>query len=203
MKLETIIVGQLETNCYIISEDQGTAAAIIDPGDDSVKILAAVSALGLSVEKLLLTHGHWDHVGALSEIAAETGAEIMIHEEDREMLANPEKNLSVVTLFERRSAEADQGLIDGQSISVGGLEVKVIHTPGHTPGSVSFLAENHLFDGDLLFYGSIGRTDFPGGSQEQLHHSVHGKVMTLPDETIIHPGHGPQTSVERERAENP
>lgn len=202
MKIETVQVGPLETNAYIVAADGDGAAAVIDPGDDSERILAAAKAAGVTIEKIILTHGHWDHIGAVADVVDATGAKVYVHEDDAEFLTDPDKNLSGL-VFERRESRADETVSEGETIVVGGLELHVIHTPGHTPGGMSLLAEGNLFCGDLVFYNSMGRTDLPGGDQARMHESVHSKVMTLSDETNIFPGHGPATTVGRERAENP
>ncbi len=202
MIIETVPVGTLATNSYIIAGDGETVGAVIDPGDEAVKILAAATAAGLKIGKIILTHGHWDHIGAVAEVAEATGAEVFVHEGDLAHLSDPNKNLSGL-VFERRDCRADRTVVDGDTINVGPLELTVIHTPGHTPGGMSLLAQGNLFCGDLVFLGSIGRTDLPGGDDRQMHVSVHSKVMTLPDETNIYPGHGPATTVAREREENP
>ena len=202
MIIETVRVGPLETNTYIVAVDGDRSAAVIDPGDEGGRILAAVEAAGLTVEKIILTHGHWDHIGAVAELVDATGAEVYVHEDDADSLTDPDKNLSGL-VFERRESRADHTVTEGETIAVGELELRVVHTPGHTPGGMSLLVEDNLFCGDLVFYNSIGRTDLPGGDQARMHESVHSKVMTLPDETKIFPGHGPATTVGRERAENP
>ncbi len=202
MIIETVPVGSLETNAYIVAADDSAEAAVIDPGEDGGRILATAEAAGLTIKKIILTHGHWDHIGAVAEVVEATGAEVYIHEDDLEYLADPDKNLSGL-VFERRESRADHTVIAGDTVTVGPLELSVIHTPGHTPGGISLLVEGNLFCGDLVFYNSVGRTDLPGGNNEQMHKSVHGQVMVLPDETHIFPGHGPATTVGRERAENP
>ncbi len=202
MKIETVPVGPLETNAYIVAADGDGSAVVIDPGDDGGRILAVAEAAGLTIEKIILTHGHWDHIGAVAELVDATGAEVYVHEDDADSLTDPDKNLSGL-VFDRRESRADHMVTEGETIAVGGLEFRVVHTPGHTPGGMSLLAEGNLFCGDLVFYNSIGRTDLPGGDQARMHESVHSKVMTLPDETNIFPGHGPATTVGRERAENP
>lgn len=202
MIIETIPVGTLETNCYVIAGDAAGPGVVIDPGDDSARVLSAAERLGIHIEKILVTHGHWDHIGALADMAEATGAEVLVHEQDAEYLADPNKNLSAL-VFERREGHADRTVEDGEVITVGDLEIRVIHTPGHTPGGMSLLVEANLFCGDLIFYDSIGRTDLPGGDRDKMHQSVHGKAMTLPDDTNIYPGHGPPTTVAREREHNP
>jgi hydroxyacylglutathione hydrolase len=200
--IEKMPVGPLETNCYLIAGDEGGPGAVIDPGDYADQILAVAERLGINIEKIIVTHGHWDHIGALADLANLTGAEVLVHKKDAEYLTDPDKNLSGL-VFARRERRADRSVEDGDIIKIGDLDLRVIHTPGHTPGSMSILVENNLFCGDLIFFGSIGRTDLPGGSRDEMHHSLHAKAMMLPDETNIYPGHGPVTTVGREREENP
>lgn len=202
MIIETIPVGALETNCYLIAGDSGGPGAVIDPGDESVRLLAAAEHLGIDIEKIVVTHGHWDHIGALAELADATGAEVLIHEDDAEYLTDPRKNLSGL-VSEGSEGRADRTVTDGEIINVGALDLHVLHTPGHTPGGMSLLVDGNLFCGDLIFYDSMGRTDLPGGNVDEMHRSVHGKAMVLPDDTNIFPGHGPATTVVREREHNP
>lgn len=203
MFIETIPVGELETNCYLVADGQGGPGIVIDPGADPDKILAAADANGIKIGTIILTHAHWDHLGAVGALAADTGAKTLVHQLDADLLADPLRNLSGLALGEKISLQPDGYLSSDQIIKVGGLEINVIHTPGHTPGSVSLLTAGTLFCGDLVFYGSVGRTDLPGGDQERLHESIHSKVMTMPDSTIIYPGHGPSTTVGWERENNP
>jgi len=180
-------VGELQANCYILSP-QGRDAVIIDPGDEAEKILEVVQKNKLSVRYIIGTHSHYDHISALSEVAKATGASCYIHPED----ALPD----FASLPQVESA-------NDQILNLAGLEIKIIHTPGHTRGSVSILVGEHLFTGDLLFKGSVGRTDLPGGSFDLLIKSLQEKVLPLPDRTQILPGHGPATTLAEEKKYNP
>ncbi|MDP1809010.1 MAG: MBL fold metallo-hydrolase, partial [Actinomycetota bacterium] len=183
--IETIPVGSLQTNCYLIAAKAGGDALVIDPGGDAEKILSAAAKHDLKIVTIINTHGHWDHIGANPALVKATGAKVFVH------------------AGEEFSTRPDGVLTDGETIEVGGLEIKVIHTPGHTPGSSSFLVAGDLFSGDLIFYESVGRTDLPGSDEGKLHESIDSKVLTLPDKTNIFPGHGPKTSVGWEREHNP
>jgi len=201
--IETIPVGNLEANCYLVAKTTGGDALVIDPGGDAEKILSAAAKHDVQIVAIVLTHGHFDHVGGGPALSKETGARVSIHKDEVELLGDPMQNLSLVVAAEEFSTRADEVLVDGQIIKVGGLEAKVIHTPGHTPGSLSLLIGDNLFSGDLIFYESVGRTDLPGSDEAKLHESIHSKVLTLPDEINIFPGHGAKTSVGWEREHNP
>lgn len=196
-------VGKLLANCYLVALDGADEAVVIDPGGDVEKILAVAAEHNVKVAAILNTHGHWDHAGADTTLSEATGAEVYVHQDDVVMLEEPMRNLSSVVGAERFSAQPDKILADGESIMVAGLNIKVIHTPGHTPGSSSFLIGENLFSGDLIFYESVGRTDLPGSDEDSLYESIRSKILTLPDETNIYPGHGPKTSVRWEREHNP
>ena len=201
--IETIPVGSLQTNCYLIADKAGGDALVIDPGGDAQKILSAAAKHDLKIVAIVNTHGHWDHIGADPDLAEATGAKVFVHAGDVDMLGDPMQNLSLAVAAEEFSTHPDGVLADGETIEVGGLEIRVIHTPGHTPGSSSFLVAGDLFSGDLVFYESVGRTDLPGSDEGKLHESINSKVLTLPDATNIWPGHGPKTSVGWEREHNP
>jgi len=177
MQIKKIVVGLLQANCYVlIGEEQGI---IIDPGEEADRILETVS--GLRIGLILLTHNHFDHIRALPKVAKATSAEVAIHSLDK---------IDAV----------DRELEDGEKIQFEGKEILVIHTPGHTPGSCSFLLGNNLFSGDTLFAGGWGNTAFPGGSEETIFRSIREKLMSLPDETIVYPGHGGATTIGEERS---
>ena len=203
MIIEILQVGKLGANCYILSGDQGGPGVVIDPGGEPDKILATAKRRNIEIVKILDTHGHWDHVDANAELAEATGADIMVNQEDACMLTDPILNLSVVVAAEERTQEVKHFLNNGDILKFGDLTIKAIHTPGHTPGSTSFLAEDNLFSGDLIFQQSVGRTDLPGGNGSALYQSIREKVMTLPDDVVIYPGHGPSTTVGGERSNNP
>ena len=196
-------VGPLGANCYLVAAGDGADAVVIDPGGDPEKILLAAREHDVKIIKILNTHGHWDHTGANPALSAATGAEFLIHKEDAEMIADPFINLSKAISTEGFSTEPDGVFADNENFKVGELVVKVIHTPGHTPGSSSFLIGDNLFSGDLLFHQSVGRTDLPGSDEDKLYESIQSKILTLPDATTVFPGHGSKTSVGWEREHNP
>ena len=157
----------------------------------------------IHLEAILLTHGHGDHIGAVDALRDAMGAKLWIHAADAPMLSEAKKNLSVFMGFSIETRPADHFLTDGQMLSVAGISLQVFHTPGHTPGGVCFYLENILFSGDSLFAESVGRCDFPGASSAQLIAALQEKIMCLPDETKVYPGHGPATSIGWERLYNP
>ncbi|MBC7315955.1 MAG: MBL fold metallo-hydrolase, partial [Chloroflexi bacterium] len=179
--------------------------AIIDPGDDSVDILLAARELGLDVGWILLTHFHFDHVLAAHAVQRTTGARVAIHADDAPLLHRPPSVLRAFGPVASPSLRVDRTLADGDILSVGDLTIEVLHTPGHTPGSTSFYlaSEKAVFSGDALFCEGIGRTDLPGGSYQTLLESIARRLLTLPDETAVYPGHGPATTIGHERLRNP
>jgi hydroxyacylglutathione hydrolase len=203
MIIRTLVVGELETNCYILGDEETRQGMIIDPGGDSGLIEETVQELGLEIKYIVLTHGHADHIGVLSELKKITQAQILIHQDDAEMLSQPEKNLSAFSFRLITAPEADKLLQDETKIKIGKIELEVLHTPGHTQGSISLLTDKIIFTGDLIFCGSVGRTDLPGGSHRELLRSIEKKVLIREDDTVIYPGHGPATTVGEERRNNP
>lgn len=201
--LETFVVGAFGANCYIVGCEETKEAAIIDPGGDAGRILAYVRQRGLQVKSIINTHGHVDHMAANGPVKEGTAAPILIHRDDAPMLTSGARNLSLLAGVNVRSPEADRELEDGDVLTVGKLTLKVIHTPGHTPGGISLLCGDMVFTGDTLFAGSIGRSDFPGGSHETLIHSIKEKLLPLPDETVVLPGHGPRSTIGQEKDMNP
>ena len=203
-------LGELFANCYLVSQKGSRKVVCIDPGAEPEKLLMALRSRKFEVEKILLTHGHADHIGALNELRkAFPEAAVCIHEKDAVMLFDPERNLSTF-LGEIITCEKPEMLLnDGEEFQSAGLNWKVIWTPGHTEGGVCFLAsdpaggEQVLFSGDTLFDLSIGRTDFPGGNYQQLIDSIRNKILTLPPETLVYPGHMDATSVKAEAEGNP
>ncbi len=201
-RLVQLTVGEMQTNCYILGSKQTGAGLIIDPGAEPARILAKVAELGLQVKYIVLTHGHIDHIGALTEIRQATGAPVLIQAEDAPMLTEASKNLSQQFGQSQTFAPAEQLLKAGAILELGELKLKVLHTPGHTPGSISLLSEGKIFSGDTLFKSGVGRTDFPGGSQEELSKSLKEQLLPLPETTEVYPGHGPTTTIGAERLLN-
>ena len=203
MKVLQLEVGSLGTNCYIAYCEKPRKAVVIDPGGDAARILATLNREGLTVEAIINTHGHADHVLANTKVKEATGAPIWIHSADADMLGSGSRNLSAYMGASTSCGTADRLLADGDILTIGEFTLKVLHTPGHTPGGISLLGDKAVFVGDTLFAESIGRTDFPGGSYSQLIQSIKNKLMALPDELKAFPGHGPATTIGWERRQNP
>jgi glyoxylase-like metal-dependent hydrolase (beta-lactamase superfamily II) len=190
-------------NCFILGCESTQEAVVIDPGDDADQILMALSKLDLKVKYLINTHGHFDHVGANKRMKEVTGAKIAIHPDDEPMLGELSRSASMFGLSAENSPPADILLKDGDEIQFGDITLKVIHTPGHSRGGVSLFTPGHLFSGDTLFAGSIGRTDLPGGHYDTLISSIKEKLLILDDDTQVYTGHGPETTIANEKRMNP
>ena len=199
MRLDALSVGELQVNCYILSSSQTRNAVIIDPGDDYQKIKSFLGLHKLSPKFIVHTHGHIDHIQADDEF----GLAVYAHTLDVELLKNPDKNLSNFLSFPFKVNSPVKPLEDGENITLDDISLEVIHTPGHTPGGICLKAGNVVFTGDTLFAGSVGRTDFPGASSKQLIKSIKDRLLTLPDETLVYPGHGPSSSIGEEKRDNP
>jgi glyoxylase-like metal-dependent hydrolase (beta-lactamase superfamily II) len=194
------MVGELGTNCYIIAQENSKECIIIDPGEDGERILRLLKEKGLNPVYIINTHGHIDHIGANSFIAKQTGAKILIHQNDAKMLHDPISNLSSFLGNSEIASQADHILKDDEILEVSGIIIEILHTPGHTQGGICLKVCNCVFTGDTLFAGGIGRTDFPNGSHKTLIESINKKLMVLNDETIIYPGHGMSSTIGRERS---
>jgi hydroxyacylglutathione hydrolase len=198
-------VGPVAENCWIVRRDGGDRALVIDPGDEDDRLLGAVEALGVTVEAILLTHTHFDHVGAVAPVARATGAPVYCPELEVDVLADIMAWVPWPGFGPFESYDADHTLAGGERLSLAGFDIDVRFTPGHSPGHLSYSIadEQALFCGDVLFQGSIGRTDLPGGDHETLLASIGDLLRTLPDDTRVHPGHMGMTTLGRERTTNP
>jgi len=201
--IRTLVVGVCDANCYVVGDRISKEAIIIDPGDNHEEIIEVARSEGLVIRGIINTHCHGDHILANSAIKNRFGCPILIHKLDAPGLEDPSINLSVMMGQSMVSPPADRLLEDGDEIEVGGTILRVIHTPGHSQGSICLLADDVLFSGDTLFAGGIGRCDFPGGDYEVLINSINDKLLVLPDDTPVYPGHGPATTIGRERTTNP
>jgi hydroxyacylglutathione hydrolase len=202
---EILPVGPLQCNCSVIGDENTREAMVIDPGAEIQNILALVRKHNLQVKQIVITHAHIDHVGGAMKLRAATGAPILLNQNDCELLKMLDVQASWIGVAPPGNVEIDQSIGQADTIKAGSLIANVLFTPGHTEGSVClyFPSEKKLISGDTLFAGSIGRTDLPGGSFEKIIDSLHEKLLTLPDDTVVTPGHGPQTTIGQERETNP
>ena len=192
MKVYALPLGDYQTNCYIVHDENRRDCFVIDPGYQAEDILDFCKDKDLTIAAVLLTHGHFDHVGAVKELAAETGCPVYLHSAD----------LTMPPMMTAGKLYYTNTFDEGDSLSLAGLTIRVLHTPGHTPGSVCLRAENHLFSGDTLFAGSCGRTDLPGGSWKTIQNSLH-RLASLEESCWVHPGHGESTTLAQEKKYNP
>lgn len=201
--IEKFITPGMGVNCYLFSCGKTNKALLIDPGAGSKRILQWLKESGKEVALIVLTHGHYDHIGAVELLRLELNVEVAVHQEDGEMITNPVRNLSRYSGLDMALSPAEILLQDGQELTVGESKVQILHTPGHTPGGICLLTEEGCFSGDTLFDGSVGRTDFPGGDMRTLLRSIREKLMVLDDEVLVFPGHESATTIGRERESNP
>ena len=204
MIFDSIVVGHLGVNCFVIGCERTAAGVVVDPGANAEEILALAAKRGLRIEKIINTHGHFDHIGANRPVQVATGAELLIHESDEPYLSRAAEAATMYGLRAENSTP-DRFLADGQEIVFGDCRMTVLHTPGHTPGGccLYFPAEGKVITGDTLFAESVGRTDLPGGSHETLIASIRTRLLPLPEETVVYPGHGPESSIGHEKRHNP
>lgn len=196
-------LGPIEANCYLVRLPGEQRAVVIDPGADPERIFQALAEWDANPDAILLTHAHMDHVGAVADLHERSGAPIYLHPADRRLYDAAAEQARMFGLDVRQPPAPDHDLDDGQRLQVAGIEFDVRHAPGHSPGGVVFATDGHAFVGDCVFAGSIGRTDLPGGDTATLLRSIREQILTLPADTVLHTGHGPDTTVATEAATNP
>lgn len=204
MKVERFVTGIISTNCYLAINEETKQTVVIDPAASPSSLMGHLKAEGLKVEAILLTHGHFDHIMGIDGFLKEYDVPVYVHEDDKELMVDPKLNQS--STYTKGYTFADAGFIrDGQVLTYAGYDFEVFHTPGHTPGGCCYYvrSEGVLFSGDTLFANSVGRTDFPGSSTSALIRSIQEKLMSLPDETRVYPGHMGETAIGHERVNNP
>jgi len=203
MKVRKLIVGPLEANCYILWDEESKEAVVIDPGGEGERILKAIRRNSLKVIYIVDTHAHIDHIEANDFIREKTNAPLLIHSADVSLLEDLEANLSTMMGNSKAFLPPTGVLKDEDKIKVGRFHLQILHTPGHTPGSICLYVDDKLFTGDTLFAGGIGRADFPRSSLKQLQGSIQKKILKFPSEVVVYPGHGPETTIGEEKKSNP
>ncbi|WKY46381.1 MBL fold metallo-hydrolase [Eubacteriaceae bacterium ES3] len=202
MEIEKLSLGSMGTNCYLIWDDNKNGI-IIDPGFMDNRVEEIIKDKDLKIKYIVLTHGHFDHLGGVEHLRKLTQAQVLIHAEDSDCLTNPQRNLSYLAGMNLECGKADGYLVESENLKVGDLDFRIIHTPGHSKGGVSLLINKYLFSGDTLFNTSIGRTDFMDGNLDELLTNIREKLLILPDDTIVYPGHGENTTIGYEKLHNP
>ena len=205
MIVEMLIVSPFQENCYVIGDEESMTGAIIDPGDEAARIALTVERVGLEISQIIVTHSHIDHVGAVAQLVDEYMCPVLMHEEAEAMLKTVPQQAMMMGMRFGKVPTVDRHLGVDEVLEVGSLRLRSLYTPGHAPGHLAFLVEDEgiVFSGDALFAGSVGRVDLPGGSMEVLMRSISERLLTLPDETRVLSGHGPETTIGRERVANP
>lgn len=205
MILEMLTVGPFQENCYVIGDEASGVGAIVDPGDEAARIALAVEQTSLEIDRILVTHAHIDHLGAVGALADEYACPVLMHAEAEPMLQQLPSQAMMMGLRFGKVPAVDRHIEAEELLEIGDLELRSLYTPGHAPGHLAFYVESEelLLSGDALFAGSVGRTDLFGGDMELLMRSINERLMTLPDETRVYPGHGPRTTIGAERAHNP
>jgi len=208
MFIRRLPIGPIETNAYVVAHEAGREAIVIDPGGPPQPILRILEDNAFELQAIVNTHGHGDHIAGDVPLKQATGAPIWVHEADAAMMTDANANLLAWSGFDVATVPADRTLREGDTIvldadSPGAVILRVVHTPGHTPGGMSLVGDGFVFCGDSLFAGGIGRTDLPNASEYQLLQSIRDKLLSLPDETVVYPGHGPETTIGHERRHNP
>ena len=205
MILESLTVGPFQENCYVVGDEGSGTGALVDPGDEAARIALAVEGTGLEIASIVVTHAHIDHVGAVATLADEYACPVLMHAEAEAMLAGLPTQAMMMGIRFGRVPAVDRRIEDGEVLEIGALRLRSLYTPGHAPGHLAFHIEGEgvVLCGDALFAGSVGRVDLPGGSMEVLMRSIEERLLTLPDDTAVYPGHGPATTIGEERAHNP
>ncbi len=205
MIVERLIVGPFQENCYIIGDEESATGALIDPGDEATRISLTVERIGIAISQILVTHTHVDHVRAVAPLVDEYVCPVLMHREAEASLRTIRQQAMMMGVRFGKVPNVDRYIEDEEVLEVGNLRLRALYTPGHAPGHLAFYSEEEgiLFSGDALFAGSIGRTDLPGGSMDLLMRSIFERILTLPDETRVLSGHGPETTIGRERMTNP
>lgn len=203
MLLHQFVIGPLETNTYLLADRDAGEALVIDPGGDPGEILAFLAQERLTCRLIVNTHGHFDHISGNRALKTATGASLLVHADDAPLLTEAVTHARLFLMRAENSPPPDLPLVDQGEVRLGAVRLRVLHTPGHSPGGVTLVAPGAAFCGDLVFHGSVGRTDLPGGSERLLLDSIRRHILTLPDDTVLYPGHGPETTVGREKKQNP